>query len=218
MDYTIEAFVSCGEGSVDCGQRLLVGILGFIKLGDLASDIWFIISLNTYLSYPEQDGFSDYYFYVFAILFTVVGGLFDFVKAFYYGKHVGCKKTCKRGQEENGDDEEDTRKTEAFEFSWRRYNLVFEEIPQLAVLVAYFVSIDGYCLNKCQYDDTCCNDEVYNNALTTAAFSAAFTGFEIIVSVVMYYRTKCKKPEPAQPTDREGSEEKSDEGIFARAE
>jgi hypothetical protein len=187
MDYIIEAVSFSGES----GQQLLIAGLGLVKLGDLASDLLFIFTLieNWDKGLLELDdlGILDC-----AIAFTSIGLLFDLIKAI----HLCCKKKCCwKGSDGQEDNVEEEKKFKTFEFSWRRYNLVFEEIPQFVILVVYFLKVSNFC--DCFYDDdyrgddddSCCDRDVYNGAFIAAGTSACFTAFEIITTIVMC----CKK-------------------------
>jgi hypothetical protein len=84
MDYIIEAVSFSGEN----GQLLIAG-LGLVKLGDFASDILFIRTVNSNWV-KGLFTLTDYEIWVSAILFTCIGLLFDLIKAF----HLCCKKKC----------------------------------------------------------------------------------------------------------------------------
>jgi hypothetical protein len=192
MDYIIEAFFSCGEP----GQQLIMTGLGVIKLGDLFSDVIFIWKIDQDYNYgTDWDYPFAYGIYFSAIIFTIIGLIFDLIKAFYYGKHLGCKKTCRsEGSEVQEENVEGENKVEGFKYSWRRYNLYFEEIPQLWILVAYFFSISDYC------DFAECDDNEYDEAFSAALTSAIVTTIDMCATVVMYERTKRNKTE-AEPAE-----------------
>jgi hypothetical protein len=94
-----------------------------------------------------------------ASIFTGIGVLFDLYKAYYF-----CKEKEARTQEEE----------QKAELTWKRSNIIFEEIPQFFILVTFLIRVD----EQCTFGDTC-DEDLYNETYNSAIVSIIFTAISI---------------------------------------
>jgi hypothetical protein len=142
-------------------ETLIIGGAGFIKMGDLISDCFFVKEVGEYRDLVDKSvsqGVQDdiYYFdaiYISVLFFTVIGFLFDFFKAYVYLKERRNTQPDADGTQEGDSMEERHYCCEHLKFWeeedeakdewvwWKRWNFVFEEIPQLVLVIFFFTEI-----------------------------------------------------------------------------
>jgi hypothetical protein len=185
MDQILEAFLN-GECKL---ENYVSAAFGLIKIGDLVSDCFFIGSLNENL---DKIDFDDTPYYISAIAFTIIGILFDMYKACYYLKRRFCKNaacccSCRAKEDhpeqetENVEDNKENEQKEDWK-SWKSLNLFFEEIPQLIILIFYFIEIH----DQCYYYG--CNEELYTETGNSALVSTIFTVMMLCTHIFMWVK------------------------------
>jgi len=179
-------------------EQIATGIAGLVKIGDIVSDCFFVNSLfefrETFGPVLGVKAPSVTVFIAFATTFTIVGIIFDLYKAFIVVKEH-------RKSEQNGAITQETTWCEAMLASmrhhcfrcrapppeeddvyseeakkkfrwWKRSNLVWEEIPQLIILVAFYATVRGVLVSCDAITETVkqCNEN-NNDSPTPLTFS-----------------------------------------------
>jgi len=196
MDLLFDAALNMELGTT---EQLIHGTAGVMKIGDIASDVFFVLAIDEYYVMASSDYYDDGPIYVSAIVFTVIGFLFDLIKLVVFLRDRRRKK--KQEQEEkqsvNVPKEEQKREWKC----WKRSNFVFEEFPQLVIAIAFAGLID----EDCTYSETggCTEEqlEAYYKARNSAIVSVLFTTFSLSTTIYLWIKHRRKKADHAERDD-----------------
>jgi hypothetical protein len=176
----------------ECGaKQIMTGVTGLAKVGDLVSDIFFIITLSefdgVFVDKAGADKVPINTLLAFAIIFTIVGVVFEVHKIYTFLKKF-LKERRERLERKDQDDEneeqeeEGTRVTETVpndkeaggeveEREKRPFplNLILEDLPQLIILCFAFQHV-GFLANDTQAE-TEYEDELRVSVITSIVFT-----------------------------------------------
>mmetsp|Transcript_1874 Transcript_1874/g.4949 ORF Transcript_1874/g.4949 Transcript_1874/m.4949 type:complete len:319 (-) Transcript_1874:569-1525(-) len=211
-------------------QQIAVGLAGLIKLGDILSDVFFILDLKEWHNlfgrswlFDGEEKINYKRYLIAAAVFTAVGIAYDLCMCYVVIKERQKNNTVtekiKKGFRAFAGmffDAEDGGKDEEYVW-WKHIHLVIEEIPQLTILLCFFA--DYY--RGCEY---CSDDQkqYMTSLFISAVVSTFFTCLTIIrISVGMYrawVRNKARKNGmlSSLPTVAVFGEEKPEEGKVER--
>jgi len=179
MDLLLDAALN-----MECGtfEQLVQATGGVMKIGDIVSDVFFVVAIEEYASFVSFDAHNFIPILVAAILFTLVGVLFDLIKLTLVLRDRRRIKILER-ELQNVPDEEKKRNWKW----WKRSNFVFEEFPQLVIAVAFVLLIDQDCLDGC---DQQAHDDARDKAFNSAIVSVLFTSFSLLTTLYLWIKQR----------------------------
>ena len=179
MSLLLEACLSYAFGP----EQIAVGFAGLIKLGDIVSDVFFILDLKEWKDLFEHSYLFDgkekmnlELYLIAAGVFTAIGIVFDLAMSYIVIKDRRERKTVtaqiKRSYKDFMgmffDAEEGGGDTWIW---WKHANLFIEEVPQLVILLCFFMEYYRGC-EQCSDEQKIYMYKLYISAIVSAVFTA----------------------------------------------
>ena len=166
MDIILEFINAACSAEGLTPQDAITGTVGLLKLADLGSDIFFVVALD---NADNVVAWNYEPIWLAAVLFIFVGICFDLYKVYHWIRQkCAAKDTHETPQVEDEPQVEDSKEVSAWWKKimvdedanwkwWKRSNLLFEELPQLVILLVYFNKINN---GDCSYGGYCYSEDM----------------------------------------------------------